>query len=303
MAQGIYRGELLTPVEFDPFKVLPPDAMSEYMGRVAFRGAWYARFLSDDRDFSARVLIPGVGSGIIAAGLISEQMKWIERGEYLADFPIHIDSFDISPDAVTIAEANINRQAKLGHGITSQIYLDDWRDLRSEVANNDKSYDVIVMNPPYLTEYGLRDIREGYDATPQSNLVDCSGNRFGLGEYEHLLPVASRLTKGQPGSVILGRFAVGAGSSSRITDMLHEEFVRTGKYPNAHINVKSYKGNFVTKAGERRSYSAFLVEPVGMIYQQDGNPINVYWVPEFIDAKIRDKIVPADDYSVSYGAS
>lgn len=289
---GVYRGELLHPMNYDPTKVLPPDEVSEYLGQLAFMAAWWASFLSEEKEFSARVLLPGVGSGIIPAAFLSERKRHVSAHLPFAHFPVHFDAFDLDPEAVAVSEQTLEPYLRADDSVAADVSVANWRDQGTWTARQGP-YTTIVMNPPYLTPQRVQTIRAGYEHTPSTALIDTTGNMEGLGEYEYLLPPVARSIRAQPGAALIGRFAVGKYAADTIAGMLYEQFVTSGLHPTAHVNVKSHQSNIWTNKNERRSYSAFLVEPVGMVYSRDGGPVNIYQVPEFIDSSIRDKILPA----------
>jgi methylase of polypeptide subunit release factors len=289
-----YTGELLYPLTLDPAEALPPDRISEYLGELAFTAVKWADFLHDpaaDEPFTARILIPGIGSGIIAAGLLSARTRQISEQRYMAHVPLHIDAYDISEAAVATARHNLEPYLD-DDDITLNLYQASWRDAATWQGIAEP-YTTVVINPPFLSRERAAQIRAGYDDVPPTALVDTTGDEDGLGEYLHLLPEVALHIAHQPGAAVLGRFAVGTEISSRMQEMLYGIFVDSRRHPTAHINVKSYQYNIWENNDTRRSFSAFLVEPVGMQFETDGEPVNVYQADEFIDPAYRHLIRPA----------
>lgn len=87
-------------------------------------------------DKSMRVLDLGTGSGCMPIALAS-------HGACVA----HIDAIDISPDALTIARANVER-----HGLSEIITLieADILSWRIDREGGEGAYHFIVSNPPYI---------------------------------------------------------------------------------------------------------------------------------------------------------
>ena len=298
-----YVGRLQKPLEFDPTVVLPPDRVSEYMGELAYFGAMWSHFLSDDPSYRANVLVPGIGSGIIAASLLSQRARYIARHAEFAEFPIHIEAFDVDARAVEVAQENLTAYLESDDSATVSVYQADWHDQSTWDRVGQQQYHGVIMNPPYLTPASLKHIRSGYEKTPVSALMDTSGYSTGLGAYATLLPQVAKIIEVAPGSIILGRFAVGDEAARMMQEMLISQFAEQVQESIAHINIKSFQSNMVADSAKRRSYSAFLVEPVGMIDKNDGNPVNLYWVPEYIDARVRSRLIPNRMVSASFSTS
>ncbi len=108
----------------------------------------------------------GTGTGAIALALASEQANW------------KIDAIDFNQDAVELAQKNA-KNLQLNH---VNIFQSDWFS-----ALNDKKFDVIVSNPPYIDILD-ENLREGdVRFEPQSALV---ANEQGLGDIKHIVKQA-----------------------------------------------------------------------------------------------------------------
>ena len=87
---------------------------------------------SADNKLAIQCLDLGTGTGAIALALASEHKDW------------QIDAVDFNQDAVALAQQNA-QQLNLAH-VT--IYQSDW----FTQVDNEKRFDVIISNPPYIDE-------------------------------------------------------------------------------------------------------------------------------------------------------
>ena len=76
---------------------------------------------------------------------------------------VNVDAVDISRPALAIAAQNIDR-----HGVGDRVKLIQ-SDLFSEIGS--KCYDLIVSNPPYVSQQVFDDLPEEYRAEPSGGLV------------------------------------------------------------------------------------------------------------------------------------
>jgi ribosomal protein L3 glutamine methyltransferase len=74
-----------------------------------------------------------------------------------------VDAVDISTDALTVAQRNV-----ADYGLADRINL-----LRSDLFGNlpDKSYDLIISNPPYVTAMAMEDLPPEYRHEPELALA------------------------------------------------------------------------------------------------------------------------------------
>ncbi|MBS0359056.1 MAG: 50S ribosomal protein L3 N(5)-glutamine methyltransferase [Proteobacteria bacterium] len=98
-----------------------------------------------------RVLEIGTGSGCIAIA-IAEMFPGIQ-----------VDAVDISDEALTVARKNVARYA-----LEEQLHL-----IKSDVysALNQKKYDVIITNPPYVSESEFKTLPKEYTHEPKHALL------------------------------------------------------------------------------------------------------------------------------------
>lgn len=125
-----------------------------------------------------RVLDVGTGSGAIAAAMAHH---WPQ---------VVVDAVDISPEALALARANIDR---LGLDSRVSLHLSDVYEALSK-----KRFDVILANPPYVPISSMENLPEEYGHEPSLGLV--SG--------ESGLDVTIRLVTGasahlEPGGVLI----------------------------------------------------------------------------------------------------
>ena len=113
------------------------------------------------------VLDLGTGTGAIALALASEQPNW------------QIEALDFNDEAVLLA----NHNAKHLQLSQVKIYQSDWF---SAVAN-DKRFDVIVSNPPYIDENDTHLTEGDLRFEPKSALV-ANGN--GLSDIKHIIDIS-----------------------------------------------------------------------------------------------------------------
>ncbi|KGJ92984.1 peptide chain release factor N(5)-glutamine methyltransferase [Colwellia psychrerythraea] len=104
----------------------------------------------------------GTGTGAIALSLASEQPNW------------HIDAIDFSLDAVRLAQQNA-QNLQLSH---VNIFQSDWFS-----ALNDRKYDLIVSNPPYIDKLDENLSQGDVRFEPESALV---ADEEGLGDIKHI---------------------------------------------------------------------------------------------------------------------
>jgi len=74
-----------------------------------------------------------------------------------------VDATDISPDALTVAQRNV-----ADHGLQDRINL-----IRSDLLSNltEKTYDLIICNPPYVTAMAMEELPAEYRHEPDIALA------------------------------------------------------------------------------------------------------------------------------------
>jgi release factor glutamine methyltransferase len=100
----------------------------------------------------ARILDVGVGAGVISVTVAAELPK------------IEITALDISSDALKLAELNAQE-----HGVDGRIQFiqsDRFRNLKPK-----SKFDLILSNPPYITEEDYKDVPPEVLADPKISLV------------------------------------------------------------------------------------------------------------------------------------
>ncbi len=133
-----------------------------------------------------RVLDIGTGSGCIA----------IAVSHYCPD--VHVDATDVSPDALEVAAANVER-----HGVAERV-----RFVRADLfPPGDQRYRVIVSNPPYVPAAEVAALPPEYRHEPEIGLAS---GETGFDAAERIVRgAAARLT---PDGVLF--LEVGAGAEA-----------------------------------------------------------------------------------------
>jgi len=112
---------------------------------------------------NARLLDLGTGTGAIALALASEKAQW------------QIYAVDFNQEAVTLAKRNASN-LELSH---VAIYQSNW----FSQINEDKRFDVIVSNPPYIDKHDPHLTQGDVRFEPSSALVSANS---GLADIEHI---------------------------------------------------------------------------------------------------------------------
>jgi len=131
------------------------------------------------------ILELGVGSGAVSIALAVELTH------------ARVVSTDISSQALAVAEANVSL-----HGLNDRITLR--RGNLFEAIGNDDRFDLVVSNPPYLTDGEMKALPPDVAAEPGSAL---SGGSDGLSVIRCMVAVASGYMS--PGGFLI--FEIGAG--------------------------------------------------------------------------------------------
>ncbi|MGE4267080.1 MAG: peptide chain release factor N(5)-glutamine methyltransferase [Deferribacterales bacterium] len=151
-------------------------------------------------DTELKVLDICTGSGCIPAALLAERPHW------------KADVIDISPDALGVAQINLNRYA---HG-RFRLKQGDALKMTDYPAC---SYDIITCNPPYLTENEWENSPESLKYEPKNALND-GGD--GLSFYKKLLDMIPDLC--HKNGVAL--FELGLGQREAVTAWIEEQNYR-----------------------------------------------------------------------------
>ena len=115
----------------------------------------------------------GTGTGAIALALASEQPNW------------QIDAIDFSLDAVKLAQQTA-KKLQLSH---VNIFQSDWFS-----ALNERKFDVIVSNPPYIDKLDENLSQGDVRFEPESALV---ADEHGLGDIKHIAQQALKYLNSQ----------------------------------------------------------------------------------------------------------
>ncbi len=115
----------------------------------------------------------GTGTGAIALALASEQPNW------------QIDAIDFSLDAVKLAQQNA-KKLQLSH---VNIFQSNWFS-----ALNDRKFDLIVSNPPYIDKLDENLSQGDVRFEPESALV---ADEHGLGDIKHIAQQALKYLNSQ----------------------------------------------------------------------------------------------------------
>ncbi len=176
-------------MRYDPDKHLLPDRVSEILGAVELpRMISQYRSSAGDPEKPVRILIPGIGPGTLASGLISGLE--LDDPSRTSAKNVNIDAFDINPDAVVTAQANIDEQLQNKWGedgpVTFRVFQGDWKGGAVwDTLREEDSYTHVIVNPPYAFRDDFREqvLLPGYDTVPENALY---GRRNG-GEHYYVL--------------------------------------------------------------------------------------------------------------------
>ena len=143
-----------------------------YLTHEAWLGEF--RFYVDERvliprSFIAELLPDGLAPYVGPRGQGDERARPLHRSGCLAILLAHaypeadIDAVDISSDALTVAQRNVS-----DYGLADRINL-----IRSDLFANlpDKTYDLIISNPPYVTAMAMEELPPEYRHEPKLALA------------------------------------------------------------------------------------------------------------------------------------
>ena len=157
------RAELARVIERRVDERIP----AAYLTHEAWLGGF--RFFVDERviiprSYIADLLPDGLGPWLPDAGAVQSALDLCTGSGCLAILLAHhypnadIDATDISPDALTVAQRNVAE-----HGLQDRINL-----IRSDLLSNltEKTYDLIICNPPYVTAMAMEELPPEYRHEP-----------------------------------------------------------------------------------------------------------------------------------------
>ena len=155
----------------------------------------------------------GTGTGAIALALASENSEW------------EIDAIDFNSDAVHLAQRNA-KQLNLSQ---VNIYQSDW----FKGISNDKAFDLIVSNPPYI-DGDDSNLRQGdVRFEPKSALV---ATEQGLSDIKHIASEARHFLNAQGQLFFEHGFEQGDVVRAILTDLGYQN-VKTTHDLNGHERI------------------------------------------------------------------
>jgi ribosomal protein L3 glutamine methyltransferase len=161
-----------------------------YITREAFLGP--LRFYVDERvliprSFIAELLPERLAPLIGDASSVREALDLCTGSGCLAILLAHtypgadIDAVDISSDALAVAQRNVS-----DYGLADRINL-----IRSDLFGNlpEKSYDLVISNPPYVTSHAMSELPPEYRHEPSLGLA---GGDDGMDAVREIIKEAPR---------------------------------------------------------------------------------------------------------------
>jgi ribosomal protein L3 glutamine methyltransferase len=161
-----------------------------YLTREAWLGDFH--FYVDERviiprSFIAELLPDGLSPYVGQPGKVLTALDLCTGSGCLAILLAHaypdadVDAVDISTDALTVAQRNVS-----DYGLADRINL-----IRSDLFSNlsEKSFDLIISNPPYVTAMGMEELPPEYRHEP---VLALSGGDDGLDAVRTILKEAPR---------------------------------------------------------------------------------------------------------------
>jgi len=170
-----------------------------YLTREAWLGEF--RFYVDERviiprSFIAELVPGGIAAYVGAPERVKAALDLCTGSGCLAILLAHaypeadVDAIDISSDALAVAQRNVSE-----YGLAGRINL-----IRSDLYANlaDKSYDLIVSNPPYVTAVAMEELPPEYRHEP---VLALAGGDDGLDAVRTIVKDAPRYLN--PGGVLV----------------------------------------------------------------------------------------------------
>ncbi len=161
-----------------------------YLTREAWLGEF--RFYVDERvivprSFIAQLLPDGLAPLVGDPGRVASALDLCTGSGCLAILLAHaypeadVDAVDLSSDALAVAQRNVS-----DYGLAGRVNL-----IRSDLFSNlaDKSYDVIISNPPYVTSMAMAELPAEYRHEPALALA---GGEDGMDAVRTILGEAPR---------------------------------------------------------------------------------------------------------------
>ncbi len=157
----------------------------------------------------------GTGTGAIALALASEKAGW------------KIDAIDFSVEAVQLAQLNA-KKCQLNH---VKIFQSDW----FSNIDNDKKYDLIISNPPYIDAEDKHLTQGDVRYEPESALV---AQDNGLADIRHIADNARRFLNSKGQLFIEHGFQQGSSVRDVLKTFAYEN-VQTKQDLNGHDRITS----------------------------------------------------------------
>jgi ribosomal protein L3 glutamine methyltransferase len=180
-----------------------------YLTREAWLGEF--RFHVDERvliprSFIAELLADGLAPHVVEPAAVSSALDLCTGSGCLAVLLAHAfpaadnDAADLSSDALAVAQRNVS-----DYGLAGRINL-----IRSDLFDNvpEKSYDVIICNPPYVTTMAMEELPREYRHEPELALA---GGDDGMDAVRTILREAPRFLETEGVLVVeVGHNRIGA---------------------------------------------------------------------------------------------
>lgn len=177
---------------YDPTMVLRPDGVTTRFGAYGTLILEAVRLTAEDRTLPVAALEVGSGPGISG----SMSIAGLRDGRNA-----HLAAFDISPHAVEATRRNILAVSAKRLGMTHDVFVADWFNDDTWKKLGDRSYDVIMFNPPYLL-HGTP-VRDEFQSAPRSALyVD----EDVFEHYRQCIPKIIELLSDREGASFIIRF-------------------------------------------------------------------------------------------------
>lgn len=151
--------------------------------------------LSENSRADLRVLDIGAGSGAIAVSLAHARADW------------DVVAVDISPDALTLAQENAERNKVDVQFILSDLF-----------ENISGTFDIIVSNPPYISPDDKDEV--GLNVLASEPHVALFAEEDGLAIYRNIIEQAGQFLTNN-GKIY---FEIGYKQGQQVSDLLHQHF-------------------------------------------------------------------------------